>query len=226
MKRIIKRLFDLTIAVLGLLLLFAPMILVMIILKFTGEGEIFYLQKRLGYLNNEFKIIKFATMVKNSPNIGTGSLTLRGDPRVLPFGNFLRKSKINELPQIFNVIIGNMSIVGPRPQMKVDFDKFPPKKRNEIYKSKPGITGIGSIIFRDEEKWISNFNGDKHEFYKNKIAPYKTDVELWYYKNQSMFVDVKLVILTAWVIIFTNSDFVERIFKSLPKKPSYLQIYK
>ena len=225
MKRIIKRLFDLTIAVLSLLLLFAPMILVMIILKFTGEGEIFYLQKRLGYLNNEFKIIKFATMVKNSPNIGTGSLTLRGDPRVLPFGNFLRKSKINELPQIFNVIIGNMSIVGPRPQMKVDFDKFPPKKRNEIYKSKPGITGIGSIIFRDEEKWISNFNGDKHEFYKNKIAPYKTDVELWYYKNQSMFVDVKLVILTAWVIIFPNSDFVERIFKSLPKKPSYLQIY-
>lgn len=226
MKRIIKRLFDLTIAVLSLLLLFAPMILVMIILKFTGEGEIFYLQKRLGYLNNEFKIIKFATMVKNSPNIGTGSLTLRGDPRVLPFGNFLRKSKINELPQIFNVIIGNMSIVGPRPQMKVDFDKFPPKKRNEIYKSKPGITGIGSIIFRDEEKWISNCNGDKHEFYKNKIAPYKTDVELWYYKNQSMFVDVKLVILTAWVIIFPNSDFVERIFKSLPKKPSYLQIYK
>ena len=225
MKRIIKRLFDLTIAVLSLLLLFAPMILVMIILKFTGEGEIFYLQKRLGYLNNEFKIIKFATMVKNSPNIGTGSLTLRGDPRVLPFGNFLRKSKINELPQIFNVIIGNMSIVGPRPQMKVDFDKFPPKKRNEIYKSKPGITGIGSIIFRDEERWISNFNGDKHEFYKNKIAPYKTDVELWYYKNQSLFVDVKLVILTAWVIIFPNSDFVERIFKSLPKKPSYLQIY-
>ena len=223
MKRIIKRLFDLTIAVLSLLLLFAPMILVMIILKFTGEGEIFYLQKRLGYLNNEFKIIKFATMVKNSPNIGTGSLTLKGDPRVLPFGNFLRKSKINELPQIFNVIIGNMSIVGPRPQMKVDFDKFPPKKRNEIYKSKPGITGIGSIIFRDEEKWISNFNGDKHEFYKNKIAPYKTDVELWYYKNQSMFVDVKLVILTAWVIIFPSSNIVEKVFRSLPKTPGYLK---
>ncbi len=226
MKMTIKRLFDLTVAVLSLLLLFVPMILVMIILKFTGEGEIFYLQKRLGYLNNEFKIIKFATMVKNSPNIGTGSLTLRDDPRVLPFGKFLRKSKINELPQIFNVIIGNMSIVGPRPQMKVDFDKFPSKKRNEIYKSKPGITGIGSIIFRDEEKWISNFNGDKHEFYKNKIAPYKTEVELWYYKNQSMFVDIKLIILTAWVIIFPDSNFIDRIFKSLPKKPSYLQIYK
>jgi lipopolysaccharide/colanic/teichoic acid biosynthesis glycosyltransferase len=219
----VKRLFDLTLAVLSLLLLFAPMVLIMIILKFTGEGEIFYLQKRLGYLNKEFKIIKFATMVKNSPNIGTGSLTLRDDPRVLPFGTFLRKSKINELPQIFNVIIGNMSIVGPRPQMKVDFDKFPIKKRNDIFKSKAGITGIGSIIFRDEEKWISNFNGDKHEFYKDKIAPYKTDVELWYFKNQSLFVDVKLVILTVWVIIFPNSDIVEKIFKSLPKKPSYLK---
>jgi len=215
----VKRLFDLTIAILSLLFLFAPMILIMIILKFTGEGEIFYLQKRIGYLNKEFKIIKFATMVKNSQNIGTGSLTLRDDPRVLPFGKFLRKSKINELPQIFNVIIGEMSIVGPRPQMKVDFDKFPANKRNDIYKSKPGITGIGSIIFRDEEKWISNFNGDKHKFYKEKIAPYKTEVELWYLKKRSLFLDFKLVILTAWVILFPNSDVVEKIFKSLPKKP-------
>ena len=214
---------DLFIAIIALVLLSPLFLIIIIILKFTGEGEIFYLQKRLGYLNNEFKIIKFATMVKNSPNIGTGSLTLRDDPRVLPFGNFLRKSKINEFPQIFNVLIGNMSIVGPRPQMKVDFDKFPLKKRNEIYKSKPGITGIGSIIFRDEEKWISNFNGDKHEFYKNKIAPYKTEVELWYYKNQSVFIDLKLVFLTAWVIIFPNSNVVYKLFKSLPIKPSHLK---
>ena len=194
----------------------------MIVLKFTGEGEIFYLQKRLGYLNKEFKIIKFATMVKNSSSIGTGSITLKDDPRVLPFGKFLRKSKINELPQIFNVIIGNMSIVGPRPQIKVIFEKFPIEKRNEIYKSKPGITGIGSIIFRDEEKWISNYEGDKHEFYKEKIAPYKTDVELWYYKNQSLFVDAKLVILTAWVIVFPESNLIDNMFKSLPQKPFHL----
>ncbi len=198
-------------------------LIVMIFLKFTGEGEIFYLQKRLGYLNKEFKIIKFATMVKNSSSIGTGSITLKNDFRVLPFGKFLRKSKINELPQIFNVIIGNMSIVGPRPQMKVVFEKFPIEKRNEIYKSKPGITGIGSIIFRDEEKWISNYEGDKHEFYKEKIAPYKTDVELWYYQNQSLFVDAKLVILTAWVIIFPESNLIDNMFKSLPQKPFHLR---
>jgi len=201
------------------------LLIVMIILKFTGEGEIFYLQKRLGYLNKEFKIIKFATMVKNSSSIGTGSITLKDDPRVLPFGKFLRKSKINELPQIFNVIIGNMSIVGPRPQMKVIFEKFPIEKRNEIYKSKPGITGIGSIIFRDEEKWISNYEGDKHEFYKEKIAPYKTDVELWYYKNQSLFVDAKLVILTAWVIVFPERNLIDNMFKSLPQKPFHLTIH-
>jgi lipopolysaccharide/colanic/teichoic acid biosynthesis glycosyltransferase len=220
---LVKRLFDLIIAIFSLSILFIPLSLVIIILKLTGEGEIFYLQNRLGYLNREFKIIKFATMIKNSPNIGTGSLTLRNDPRVLPFGKFLRKTKINELPQILNVILGNMSIVGPRPQMKVDFEKFPPKKRNEIYKSKPGITGIGSIIFRDEEKWISDFQDDKHEFYKNKIAPYKTDVELWYLKNQSLFIDIKIIILTAWVIIFPKSNIIEKVFKSLPEIPSHLK---
>ena len=219
----IKRLFDLLISIIALILLLPLFLLISIILKFTGEGEVFYMQKRLGFQNKKFNIIKFATMIKNSPNIGTGSLTLRDDPRVLPFGKFLRKSKINELPQIFNVLIGNMSIVGPRPQMQVDFDKFPVNKRNEIYKSQPGITGIGSIIFRDEEKWISNFDGDKHKFYKEKIAPYKAEVEIWYYKNQSIFIDFKLILLTAWVIIFPGSNIVENIFKSLPKKPAYLE---
>ena len=219
----IKRIIDLFISTLALVLLLPLFLIVAIILKFTGEGEIFYLQERLGFLNKKFKIIKFATMVKNSPNIGTGSLTLRDDPRVLPFGKFLRKSKINELPQIFNVLIGDMSIVGPRPQMQVDFDKFPADIRNEIYKSQPGITGIGSIIFRDEEKWISNHQGDKHKFYKEKIAPYKAEVEIWYLNNFSIFLDFKLIFLTAFVIIFPQCNIIEKVLKSLPKKPHYLK---
>ena len=218
----VKRLIDLFISIVALVLLSPLFLIIMIILKFTGEGEVFYLQERLGYLNKKFNIIKFATMKKNSPNIGSGSLTLRGDTRVLPFGKFLRKSKINELPQIFNVMIGDMSIVGPRPQMQVDFDKFPIDKRTKIYKSRPGITGIGSIIFRDEEKWISDYDGDKHEFYRNKIAPYKAEVEIWYYKNQSLLIDFKLIFLTAWVIIFPNSNVIDKIFNSLPIKPSHL----
>ena len=100
----IKRVIDLVIAFTSLIVLSPLLIVVSLILKFTGEGEVFYLQNRLGYLNSEFKIIKFATMLKNSPNIGTGSITVRDDPRVLPMGRFLRKSKINELPQIINVM--------------------------------------------------------------------------------------------------------------------------
>ena len=217
-----KRIVDLLLAFIALIVLSSFLIITIIILLLTGEGEVFYLQERLGFKNKKFKIIKFATMLKNSPEIGTGSLTLRGDPRVLPFGKFLRKSKINELPQIFNVIIGNMSIVGPRPQMQIDFDKFPDESRDLIYKSKPGITGIGSIVFRDEENWISNFEGDKHQFYKNNIAPYKTELELWYLQKSSLLVDFLLIFITAWVIIFPKSDLVSKIFKSLPKRPSHL----
>ena len=100
MYLILKRFVDLIISFSSLIVLCPVFFIVIFILLVTGEGQVFYLQERLGYLNTKFKIIKFATMLKNSPNIGTGSLTLRDDPRVLPFGKFLRKSKINELPQI------------------------------------------------------------------------------------------------------------------------------
>ena len=214
-----KRITDLILAFIALVFLLPIFITISIILASTGEREVFYLQERLGFGNKKFKIIKFATMIKNSPNIGTGSLTLRNDPRVLPFGKFLRKSKLNELPQVFNVIIGNMSIVGPRPQMLVDFEKFPKINRDKIYNSKPGITGLGSIIFRDEEKIISNYKGDKHEFYKNMIAPYKTDLELWYLINKSFFLDLKIIFVTALIIIFPKTNIYKLFFKSLPKIP-------
>ena len=222
MNLFIKRLLDLLISVIALIVLSPLLILSIIILRFTGEGEVFYFQERLGFLNSKFFIIKFATMLKDSPSIGSGSITLRNDPRVLPFGKFLRKTKINELPQIINVLKGEMSIVGPRPQMKVDFEKFPESTRDEIYKSKPGITGIGSIVFRDEEKWISNHKGDKHVFYKEKIAPYKTELELWYLKNKSILVDLKLILITALVIIFPKLNIIDKFFKSIPAKPSHL----
>jgi lipopolysaccharide/colanic/teichoic acid biosynthesis glycosyltransferase len=155
--------------------------------------------------------------------MGTGSLTVKNDPRVFPFGRFLRKTKINELPQLFNILLGDMSIVGPRPQMEVDFLKFPPHVQAVIYDAVPGITGIGSIIFRDEQKWISDFNGDKHEFYRQHIAPYKGELELWYQNHISFFTDATLVFLTAWVILFPKSDLVFRIFIDLPEKPEFLR---
>ena len=218
----LKRILDLTISIFALLILSPLLLIIIFILLFTGENEVFYLQERLGHYNSKFKIIKFVTMIKNSPNIGTGSITIKDDPRVLPIGKFLRKSKINELPQIFNVIIGNMSIVGPRPQMEIDFLKFPKEKRDKVFLSKPGITGIGSLIFRDEERWISNYKGDKHSFYEKKIAPYKTELEVWYLNNKSILVDLKIIFLTAWVIIFPKSHIIDHVFSSLPKKPKHL----
>lgn len=223
MYRYFKRLFDLSLAAIGVILTAWFLLPCMLILWCTGEHYIWYKQKRIGYKNQYFNIIKFATMLLNSPNIGTGSITVRNDPRVLPFGRFLRMTKINELPQIFNVFNGTMSIVGPRPQMEVDFYRFPKHVQAQIYDSIPGITGIGSIIFRDEEHFMSQEGVDPIEFYCEKIAPYKGELELWYLKNKSLWVDLKIVFLTAWVIVFPQSDFPFRAFRNLPPKPEWMK---
>tara|TARA_B100002052_G_scaffold238237_1_gene222002 strand:- start:5562 stop:6239 length:678 start_codon:yes stop_codon:yes gene_type:complete len=219
-----KKCFDIIMVSFLLILLLPFLTFISIILLCTGENQIFYLQERVGLKNKIFKIFKFATMVKNSSNMGTGSLTLRNDPRILPFGKFLRISKINEFPQLLNVFLGNMSVVGPRPQMHVDFMKFPDAVQKKIYNVKPGITGIGSIIFRDEEKWISAYKGNKHEYYKNFIAPYKGELELWYQKNISFKTDVLLILSTIISIIRPSSNFVYKLFPSLPEKPNHLKI--
>jgi lipopolysaccharide/colanic/teichoic acid biosynthesis glycosyltransferase len=221
-RKLFKRFFDFVFSVLAIMVLLPLLMPVIIILLMTGEHYVFYGQKRVGYKNRHFRIWKFATMKKNSPNMGTGSLTVRNDPRVFPFGRFLRKTKLNELPQIFNILLGDMSFVGPRPQMEVDFLKFPEPIQKVIYNVIPGITGIGSIIFRDEEKWISAWEGDKHQFYRDHIAPYKGELELWYQSHQTFRTDVILVFLTGWLILFPGSDLVQKIFRDLPTKPQNL----
>ena len=223
MYLITKRFFDLLLALLALLLTGWFLLPCMLILWCTGEHYIWYLQKRIGFKNRFFYIIKFATMLQASPSMGTGSLTTRNDPRVLPFGKFLRKTKINELPQIFNVFGGTMSIVGPRPQMEVDFYRFPQNVQDHIYDVIPGITGIGSVIFRDEEYYMSQPGVDPIIFYSEKIAPYKGELELWYLKQQSLWCDFKIIFLTAWVIVFPKSDLAYKFFKDLPAKPEWMK---
>lgn len=200
-----------------LLPFFIPII---IILLLTGENKVFYFQKRVGYKNHDFKIIKFATMLANSENMGTGSLTLKNDSRVLPFGVFLRKTKINELPQILNIIKGDLSIVGPRPQMRVDFEKYSDQIQKKIYNVKPGLTGIGSIVFRDEEQLISAASKveNPHDFYKRVIAPYKGELEMWYQSNRSVYLDFQLIFITAWAIFFPKTRLYEKWFNNLPKR--------
>ena len=214
------RIIDVLLSILALLVLFPLFLPIVIILLLTGEHKVFYLQNRVGYKNKNFKIIKFATMLSNSANMGSGSLTLKNDPRVLPFGSFLRKTKINELPQILNIIIGDLSIVGPRPQMQVDFEKYSDEVQKTIYSVRPGLTGIGSIIFRDEESLISvaSENENPHDFYKRVIAPYKGELEMWYQEKRSLILDFQLIFITAWVIVFPETRLYEKWFKDLPKR--------
>jgi lipopolysaccharide/colanic/teichoic acid biosynthesis glycosyltransferase len=218
----IKRIFDIIASLIALAILSPLLIPIAIGLKLTGEGYIWYLQERVGHKNKKFNIYKFATMLKDSPNMAGGLITIKKDPRLTPMGGFLRSSKINELPQLLNILFGNMSVVGPRPVMQKSFDTYPEEVQKVIYNVKPGLTGIGSIIFRDEESLITQVRdngGDTWDFYKNTIYPFKGQVEHWYQHNQSFLTDLTIIFLTAWVILFPQSQFIYRVFPTLPKRP-------
>jgi len=215
MYMVAKRLVDFGLSLLALIILSPLLVPVMIILKLTGEYEVLFLQKRIGFQNKAFNIWKFATMMKNSSTMGTGEITLRDDPRVTPVGRVLRRAKINELPQLINVLKGDMSIVGPRPLMRESFDLYSPEVQRVIYKTRPGITGIGSVIFRDEEKIMSE-SKDVQATYR-RVFRYKGAVEMWYQERISFFTDLMIIFLTAWNMVFTKSRLVYTIFPSLPK---------
>ena len=224
MYNFLKRLLDILVSLITLIVLIPIFIPVIIILRFSAEGEVFYFQERYGIKNSKFQIWKFATMLKNSMNMGSGSITLRDDPRVTKIGSFLRKTKINELPQIINILKGDISLVGPRPLVAKTFKSYSDKVQSKIYDVKPGLTGIGSIIFRDEESIISAIRDeDPHEFYERVIAPYKGELEIWYQMKRSFFLDLQIIFLTAWVIFFPKSGLVFRFFKDLPEKPVFFK---
>jgi len=131
----------------------------------------------------------------------------------------LRQTKINELPQLFNILFGNMSIIGPRPLVDKTFEPYPQHVKDVIYNVKPGLTGIGSIVFRDEEQLLSETKMPLDQYYKLHISPYKGELELWYQKHQSFYTDMMIIFLTAWVIVSPKSDLVHKIFKDLPPLP-------
>lgn len=213
----VKRMIDIVVAGTALFLLLPLFVPVIVILKLTGEHEVFYKQERIGLKNKKFGIYKFVTMVRNSLNIGTRSITMPNDPRVLPIGRFLRKTKINELPQILNVLWGDMSIVGPRPLVQETFDAYSEEIQSKIYDCKPGLTGIGSILFRDEESLFKKTSLAPADFYRICISPYKGALELWYQQHCSILTDLKIMFLTAWVILFPKSMLVHRLFPDLPE---------
>ena len=219
---ILIRFFDLFFSALAIIFLMPLILPIMLILKFSGEGEVFFLQERVGKNKKMFHLIKFATMLKNSPNMGTGTVTMKNDPRILPAGNFLRKTKINELPQLLNIFFGHMSIIGPRPQTPRCFDAFPKSSQDIIIQVKPGLSGIGPIIFRDEEDILEGHSGTL-DFYDNVISPYKGKVEAWYRDKLNLPTYFILILMTIWVVLFPKSNLIWSIFKDLPIPPDELK---
>ena len=216
------RLLDILFSLVALSLLLPLFITVALILRFTGEGEIFFSQKRVGRGGNLFNLLKFATMLKNSPSIGSGTVTLKDDPRVLPFGKFLRKTKINELPQLINILIGDMSVVGPRPQTPRCFEVFPKDLQPIISSIRTGLSGLGPVVFRDEENILSE-NSKSVDFYDQVIAPYKGNVEAHYTDIIGIFSYFKIIFITLWVVVFPKSGAVWKVFPKIPKPPEELE---
>ncbi len=210
----VKRIMDICIAGIALLLLFPLWIPIMIILRMTGEGEVFFRQKRLGYNNREFLIWKFVTMLNSDPSAGT--ITAKNDARILPFGKYLRTTKINELPQLINVLTGEMTLVGPRPITREAFDLYPDDLKPLIYRTKAGVTGMGSVVFRNEEEILAESERGFRQCYKDEIMPIKGALEVWYQQNISFVTDMKIIFLTIIAIIKPDNSLHLKWFKDLP----------
>jgi lipopolysaccharide/colanic/teichoic acid biosynthesis glycosyltransferase len=217
-----QRIFDIILSALAMIILSPLLAPIAILLRMTGEGEIFYLQDRIGKGAKTFKLYKFATMLKNSPSLGAGTITVKNDPRILPTGKFLRKTKINELPQLLNIFFGDMSVIGPRPLTKQAFGAYSVNTQEIIRQVRPGLSGVGSIIFRGEEDILAGANGSL-DFYQNSIAPYKGDLEIWFVNNYSLQNYFRAIIVTFVVVFIPKSQVAWKVFKGLPVPPDELK---
>ncbi|CAA6810155.1 MAG: Lipid carrier--UDP-N-acetylgalactosaminyltransferase [uncultured Sulfurovum sp.] len=221
-----QRFLDITLSSFALILLSPLLLCISIILKTTGN-KVFYRQKRVGVNGVAFDVLKFTTMIENSENMGTGTITLKDDSRVLPIGKFLRKSKLNELPQLMNILQGDMSLIGPRPQDIIGFNAFNLKEQKIIIQVRPGLSGIGPIFFRNEDEIMERASIiDKKEFYVDYIAPYKGKIEAWYVENKSLYLYLRLIFMTLYVVFVPRNkiDYL-KVFKNFPTPPKELSPY-
>lgn len=216
------RFFDMLFSGIAIIILLPFMIPIMIGLKLTGEHDIFYKQERIGKGGKPFKVLKFATMLRNSPNMEGGVLTQKNDPRILPMGKFLRKTKINELPQLINIFIGEMSVIGPRPQAKRHYDLYTDEVKSFIDRVPPGLSGLGSVAFRDEEDML-NAVDDRDSFHDKIIAPYKGQLEVWFVQHRNIITYFKLIWFTVLAVLKPSSKAWRNSFNNLPPIPSELE---
>ena len=208
------RIFDIIVSLLSLILLAPLFVFVALILRITGEGKIFYFQDRQGRYGRVFKIFKFATMLEDSPNLGSGSITSKNDPRILPLGKYLRKSKINELPQLINILIGDMALIGPRPHVARDLLGVKECELEIIQSVRPGLSGVASIIYRNEESLLQKYDNPR-VIYDTLIAPCKASLEVWYVKNRSTGLNIVLLMCTIHAVMVKNSKMIFKFYPSL-----------
>lgn len=204
-----KRLFDIVASFLGLIVFAPVMLIIAIVVKMTSPGPILFSQKRLTKGMKEFNIYKFRSMVSNEFR-EKNTVQIKGSSNeITPIGKFMRKTKLDELPQFWNILKGDMSFIGPRPELPRRL-KYYNSKQKEIFSVRSGISSPASIVFSDEE-YLMNQVEDPEKFYIEQIMPYKIELNLYYIENQSFFYDIWLIIATLLKIInrVKNEDVVK-----------------
>ena len=194
----LKRIFDFFLALFSFILLLPLLIFITVLIKLTSKGSVFYFQVRVGKNNKDFKIFKFRTMVKNADK--SGVLTIGGkDPRVTKIGYYLRKYKLDELPQLINVLLGSMSFVGPRPEVRKYVEMYT-QEQKMVLNVRPGITDMASIEFKNENEILALQN-NPDQYYINVIMPRKLEINIKYLKERSLLKDFLVVSKTFNAIL-------------------------
>ena len=195
----IKRIFDIFLSSFALLIVIPFFLIIALAIIFDSKGGVFFLQERVGYKLKKFKIIKFRTMYISKEK-NKNLLTIKNDSRITKVGTFLRRFKIDELPQLVNVLKGDMSFVGPRPEVAKYVDFYPKKSIELIFKVKPGITDMASIKFRNESQMLLNSN-DPESYYKKYVLPEKIKYYEEYAKSNNIFLDIIIILKTFFIVL-------------------------
>lgn len=197
----LKRVFDILFSLLGLIILLPLLLFLIILIKLTSPGPIFYRATRVGRYGKQFKLFKFRSMIVNADQIGPG-VTGASDSRITPIGRFLRRTKLDELPQLINVLRGEMSIVGPRPE-DPRYVEFYTDQQRKVLAVRPGITSPASVKYRHEESMLNGDNWEVH--YVEKVMPAKLSIDLAYAENASLLQDLKIIVATIKAL-FTETS--------------------
>lgn len=198
-----KRIFDLTLCIPGLLVLSPLMLVIMLFIRMDGGKTVFFRQERVGKNGKPFRIWKFRTMVEDAEKLGK-QLTVGEDPRITKTGRVLRKTKLDELPQLFNVLKGEMSFVGPRPEVPRYVDLYTDEQK-DVLKLTPGITDLASIRYRDENELLAK-SDDPEKTYIEEIMPEKIRINLEYAKNANVLTDLGVIFKTLFRVFIRRAD--------------------